>query len=348
MKTRCLNPWLALVLSSCALPGLSACGRSEKDGSGAGGSPTSAGTGAGSPDAGAAGRSEGAAGASAGGNPAGGNPAGGAGNGGREPSGGEAGSRTETGGSPELGGAGGGAPIGSCDELSCPDLGTCSLVHQASGCTRLCSFTDKYSMATAAEVARLAALQCNVVEGSLQVSGPNIDSLTGLESIHEITESLEIVAGSLTDLSGLKGLEKVGLHLVFQDVGSLNSLELPILKSVGGQASFNCKKSLETIRLPALESVGTGTSDELSIVQCPDLTHVYMDALKSLTGILNVAYNDNLLTLNGLPSLTSARGLSVLLNPKLPQCEMDAVGVRIGHSCSSSSCKGNDTTATCK
>lgn len=312
MKTSCINPWLALVLSSCALPPLTACGQSGKDGSGGGAGDT----------AGAAGGSSSGAGASG------------------------------TGGSPELGGAGGGSAKGSCDELSCPDLGTCSLKHEASGCTRICSFTATYSITTAADVAQLAALQCNVVEGALQIGGAKIDSLAGLESIHEITGNLEM-GGSLPDLGGLKGLEKVGGTLRVDSVVNLNSFELPILKSVGAQVYFVADgalrvKSLETIRLPALERVGTGPNDELTIVQWADLTHVYMDALKSVTGILNVDYNDELLTLNGLPSLTSARGLSVLLNPKLPQCEMDAIGARIGHPCSSSSCTGNDTTATCK
>ena len=68
-----------------------------------------------------------------------------------------------------------------------------------------------------------------------------------------------------------------------------------------------------------------------------------MDALTSIEGLW-VQGNEQLLTLHGLPSLVDAGSAFYIDgNPRLPQCEVDAIVERAGAFCYPCA---NDTTAT--
>lgn len=216
------------------------------------------------------------------------------------------------------GGETGGEPaVGSCDDdFSCPDLGTCSLRRGGDGCIRICALADVYAMTTEEDVARLAELRCEIVDGSLDISGNQVGSLTGLGTISEVTGDFTIRNNDQSPIA------------------------LPPLRVVDQDLTLLGLSALESIDLPLLESVG----DALSITGNSSLVSIEMDSLRSGT-ILAIGLNDELVTLNGLPALQSVDIFIIGYNPKLPQCEVDMLVDRVDAICSA--CTGNDTTATC-
>jgi len=120
------------------------------------------------------------------------------------------------------GGAGGGASgsASSCGvDFSCPDIGECSLRPEGDGCVRHC-YTLDFSLQTDDDVARLAAHQCEELDGSLFVNGAldelgssDITSLTGLETLRSVTGSVAVEAPSLADLGGLARARDAGRQL---------------------------------------------------------------------------------------------------------------------------------------
>jgi hypothetical protein len=349
MRTR--RPSRASVGWGSCLFLLAACGggsgQAGDGGSSSGGTGGGPGAGGGGSGAlGAAGTSGGAGGAAVSGAAGvGGAPSGDAGSG--AAGSGQAGGRggTAAGGS---GAAGAGGASSSCDDFSCPDLGTCMVMRDASGCTRLCAFDPAYYMARADDVAKLAALRCNVISGSLTAYGKELKSLAGLETIREVTGDLSIESPTaLADLGGLSGLEEVAGTILVESIGfnvvsTLASVDLPALKSVGIFAVSSDVSALDTvhdIRLPSLENAGT-----VFITFNPTLVTVSLDALRTV-GMLNISANHELLTLNGLPSLVSANPIQIADNFLLPQCEVSAIVARTGGACVL--CSGNDNSGVC-
>lgn len=239
-------------------------------------------------------------------------------------------------------GAGGAPPAGGCDDLSCPDLGTCTLQRVGNGCIRTCAFTQTYTIQTNDDVARLAALGCTIIDGSLDAHG-GFNTLAGLETIREIKGSFHMIQShQLSDLSGFAGLETVMQDFTVEQSRGLTSAQLPALTTVGAHFSLNTLLGVEKINLSALKTVGGA----LDIVACSLVPSLKLDKLESVGGQFHIALNDGLTSLNGLPALGSVDGLRISNNPKLPQCEVDAVATRLGVGCSS--CTGNDTKAICK
>ena len=75
-------------------------------------------------------------------------------------------------------------------------------------CFELCATdTPNVTLQTQDDVDNLAALQCEVITGDLTITGPDIESLAGLEHIHVIERSLLVQDTELLeDLSGLEGM----------------------------------------------------------------------------------------------------------------------------------------------
>ncbi len=227
-------------------------------------------------------------------------------------------------------GADGGEPgVDTCGELACPDLGECSLVEEGDGCLRICSFdgtvgdiTNVYAIRSAEDLARLAQLSCHVIEGSLRIEGNGVEDLSGLASIREISGSLQVLGSNLT------------------------SIELPALKVVGGTnmllgteaVTFIALPAVTDVELPSLESVGGAVNISVD----PQLASIDLGSLETVE-TLQISNNDELARLNTSPTLQPG-SLWISENPKLPQCEVDAIAERTGASCV---CSGNDATATC-
>jgi hypothetical protein len=233
----------------------------------------------------------------------------------------------------------GGSGATGCDESFCIGLGRCYVGDASGTCPRTCQFDA--SPMTDEDVEALAALRCDVLDGTLQVDSRDVSSLAGLETIRVVTGSVLISRTTAPDLSGLSGLSRVGGALEVHQNDTNLAVELPALSAVVGQLTFVALPSLDHIFLPALNTVGG-----LMIVACDALTELKADALQATTGGLNVALNPKLSTLHGLPALTSIEGsISVRKNPALAQCEVDDVLVRAGRGCDG--CDGNDATAVC-
>ena len=319
------------------------CGRNAADATQVGGSAAS---GAGASGGVGGARDEAGSGSEAGSTPA-------AGNGGRAAGGSDTGkggtagtaamqggSATSESGAPSTAGEAGSAGSSTCDAIPCPQLGTCTAEQHGATCSRTCSLTATYSIATNDDAAALARLQCSVIDGSVDIGGSGVSSLAGLETIREITGALRVLnTTKLANLGGLSRLETVR-DLQFQRAG-LASIGLTALSKVSGQVDLEVLASLSSIDLSSLRSVGGA----LSITFCPLLPELHLDKLQSVGELLNVSSNDALGTVNQLPALKSVGKLQFTSDPKLPQCEVSAIATRLGASCS---CGGLDTNTTCK
>jgi hypothetical protein len=172
------------------------------------------------------------------------------------------------------------------------------------------------------------------IGGSVHISGEtftDVDSLTCLEYVGRI---LNITSNPvLTDLSGLCHVTETG--------GTLNIEANDSLVHIDG--------------LNGITAIGTGTHDGTKYLQ------VYNNpVLENIDGLINVTSiaeglfiydNPELTSIAGLDNLTTLGGdqLLVTSNPRLPQCEVDALidRVRAGGFTGEAITAGNDTTATC-
>jgi hypothetical protein len=367
------RPSWAAVCCGFSLFMLAACGggsgKAGTGGASSGGTGGGPGTGGGGSGAlGAAGISGGAGGAVSGSAGVGGAPSGSAGTGaaGSGQAGGRGGTAAGGGGTAGVSGATGGvaaagqggaagagtggtAAPGSCDDFSCPDLGTCSLTHEGNGCLRVCNFKDHHILLRSnADVAQLAALRCNIINSNVNIYDP-VDSLAGLETIRTVQGELNVLdSHSLSTLAGLDGLEEVIGSLVLLDSPpgtgnrTLQSAELPSLKTVDGLSvqSDGASESLHAIHFPSLETAGL-----IAIVSDHDLTDIDLPSLKAVTSYIRLNGNDALTSLGGFASLQSAPDLYIAMNPRLPQCQVDALASRVGARCVS--CGQNDPNGTC-
>jgi hypothetical protein len=222
------------------------------------------------------------------------------------------------------------------------------VMRDANGCTRVCTFDTTYPLLGGDDVAKLAALRCEVIHGSLAAGGADIQTLAGLETIRVVTGDISIKSpANLPDLSGFSGLQEVGtLHVMyysqFDPHSILASIDLPALKSINSFSVVSDVAATDTvhdIRLPSLETAGG-----VMITFNPTLVTVSLDALRTV-GMLNISANYKLLTLNGLPSLVSADPIQIADNVLLPQCEVSLIVARTGGACTR--CSGNDNNAVC-
>jgi hypothetical protein len=227
---------------------------------------------------------------------------------------------------PEDGGAAS-SPPDSCEDFECPEFGNCGVQGTGDSCKRVCTLapSDTVALATQEDVDRFAALRCERIAGSLVIGGSSlgvsdITSLQGLQTIRELTGYLNISLANITtiDLPNLR---------VVSDYGAQYSGEIGL--------EVYSMPQLVSIRMPALERVNA----EIVVLDNPQLQSIELDSLQSVFGMINLcqrepypltfAIDDNpeLTTLNCLPSLQEAL-LRVTNNPKLSQCELDAVEQR--------------------
>ena len=80
---------------------------------------------------------------------------------------------------------------------------------------------------------------------------------------------------------------------------------------------------------------------------------VPLAAIETNDGSLFLAFNAKLKDISGLAKLAPLNAgevISIHDNPKLPQCQVDALATRLGGACTDDDgtpCSGNDTHATC-
>jgi len=175
------------------------------------------------------------------------------------------------------------------------------------------------------EVAQLAALKCEHVDGLLRFWG-DVTSVAGLETIRTVTGQVSIDL-PLDDISGLSGLETVGGRISLAEL-AVPEVDFPALKEVGDDLLLLSLGSAERISLPKLTTV----AGNLDISGTP-ATEIDLDALEHVQENVRISSNSKLPTLNELPSLLEAQSLEIYANDKLPQCEVDAIATRLNVTC---------------
>lgn len=164
---------------------------------------------------------------------------------------------------------------------------------------------------SAADAASYGA--CNVVHGDLTVSAADLEDLTALSSLHQVTGTLRITdCPALDDLDGLQNLSSVGA-LELHQLSDLD--DLAGLENLGsaGRVEVTANSELATLQglqgLHALERLVVSGNSRLYNANGLGELHA--------VGVLVVADNQRLNSLTGLRSLESARSVEIRNNPVL-------------------------------
>ncbi len=196
------------------------------------------------------------------------------------------------------GGVDGSGPAVSCAPLSCPELGTCTLEQEGDTCLRICQFDETYPLRDTETVERLAALECEIIEGTLSFSlqePVEQDTLNGLNTIRQVTSlGVDLFQGQV-----FQGLERIDCSLlvnsIFSSDGDAEEFELSALRTIGYGLQINETSNLPSIRFPALTELGDSdpslcsddglsTFDGLLIYITRELTRVDLPVLRQMTG----------------------------------------------------------------
>ena len=210
-------------------------------------------------------------------------------------------------------------------------------------------------------VAGLDALEVVTRDVEL-ISNEELDSLQGLSSLREIQGGLTIADNATLDtLGGLEALELAENVLVAANPrlnradafasllgvvdftlaanDSVTIVSAPGLEFLRGALSVTSNPSLDELVFDQLGRVAR----DVSIVGNSVLSVVDVSLLQTVGGSLNVSENPELETLV-LNSIDSVGELNINGNPKLPQCQVDALDESL-EACSQ--CEGNDEDASC-
>lgn len=177
--------------------------------------------------------------------------------------------------------------------------------------------TDDLHITTKDDLAEFRAAGTEVVEGDLFVEGDELVSLSGLETLHQVTENVIIdEASSLVDIAALKNLERIGGGLWIAGNEALVEIpELPGVTSLDGLA-IGGNASLETFGgLPNLEIVRDGRSLGFESIAVSIGDNPLLEELPSFPnlvateGHLGIGANDSLEQIGGFPQLETVEGM---------------------------------------
>lgn len=154
--------------------------------------------------------------------------------------------------------------------------------------------------------------RCESVNGDLSIIGSQLEELSALSGLRQVSGKLEIARNSaLDDLSGLERLEQVGT-LSIQDNADLDDLSgLQGLRSARGVVVSGNPELASLRGLEGLTRVETLVLEHNGLYQTAGLS--------SLTevGSLVIADNARLNSVQGLRSLSRARSIEIRNNPRL-------------------------------
>jgi len=187
------------------------------------------------------------------------------------------------------------------------------------------------TIASEADLVAFAAQGCEVLNGSLTVSSPTLDSLDALAQ-----SSLLIVTGDLAfdtnpllaNIAGIAGLEEVRGSLVFANDDVLGDLAgLESLRRVGSNSTANTLVLTNNAALTSVAALGGVERLLLGVVVTGN------DALTSLAGVHHVratqnvviAVNGALKTLGGLEDLEEVGNFTLSTNPLLETCVLPSL-----------------------
>jgi hypothetical protein len=248
---RLMKPGLAVCMASWSSVVLGGCGATSRDGhdfnedvtisTSSGGTANTTQTASSSSGGGITTTSSTGSGGTSSSTTAGGSGGGGNGSGGSGRSGGSGGTTTDgTGGT-------GGTPTECRDD--CPEGTECFIDVDPLRCFEICETTTPHvTLETAADVAALAALECEVITGDLTVSGTEITSLSGLDNLHIVLGQLVVGGSVLPNLDGLDGLLYINAGLNASANTDLVSISaLSNVKFGEGSISFHGNDVLQSL-----------------------------------------------------------------------------------------------------
>ncbi len=167
-----------------------------------------------------------------------------------------------------------------------------------------CEVLDPVELTSQADVDALAALACEVIAGSLDITGPEITSLEGLETIRTIQGALSVDSTAvLRNLGGLDSLATIEGSLLVQHSVGLTALSgLEALQSVGQTLAIANNLSLADVS--ALSSAQFAAGITVFVTDNAEL--VSLDGLDGVDDpiAITIANNAALETLDGLDHMT--------------------------------------------
>ena len=154
------------------------------------------------------------------------------------------------------------------------------------------------------------------VSGDLVISGDDIEDLSQLSTLTNITAALHIKDNpNLKSLSGLQNLTSIGNDLVIRNNSLLQNLSgLDNLSYIGANLYIKYNSALTNlIGLESLDKIRWNIEIQFNS------SLLSLNGLSSITsfGDISITYNDALINCSGLEHLTSVNGLSIAHNPSL-------------------------------
>ncbi len=162
---------------------------------------------------------------------------------------------------------------------------------------------------------------CTVVDGDLIIQGKDINDLSNLNNIVEVTGSVEFDGNdTLSSLSGLDNLETVGGDLSFFFNPVLTSPAGLAVTSVGGSLNLQ-STDFTSFSLSTLTSIG----NNFTLDGNGDLTSLSLNGLTNIGGSFNVNNNGLLDNLSVTALATINASLFIQNNPVLTTINMNSL-----------------------
>ena len=157
------------------------------------------------------------------------------------------------------------------------------------------------------------------------LNSPKIADLRGLDGLTRVSQMSARSNAGLHNLQGLEHLEQLSI-VELEANSSLKSLQgLPALDTFMGVTLT------DNPQLTSLQGLASAsTINELQIINDAALGDLAGLERLSSTDVLTLEDNPVLLSLRGLSGLTNAGKISIQGNHRLPQCEVDWLGARLG------------------
>ena len=214
----------------------------------------------------------------------------------------------------------------SCSDSSeCADGLTC---HLELGCANVC-VDQALVIEDALALRALGERECDAIEGSLSLIAPDIEHVSGLESLKVVSGDL-FISGTerLASLQGLAGLELIGGSLVVQATAGLRDLHgLETLRSIGRGSEASALVISENT---ALTSIAALASADISGLYVTVSNNPALTRLAGLGGAVSLSHvviveNESLDSLDGLAAVTDLESLTLADNVAVPDVNLPSL-----------------------
>lgn len=180
------------------------------------------------------------------------------------------------------------------------------------------------TLKTQQEVDDFGAMCYSSIHGNLKIySDTEIDNISALLSLTEVTGLTSIDVPLLSSLDGLQNLERLGHHFTLRGLDNVETLhelsnlqhaemsiqliELPLIQNLQGLENLTYSKSIRIMDCPSLTSMDALNNIENSIWSRVDLYNCPL--IESLEVFQRIEYIGNI-TINGMDGLQSLQGFN--------------------------------------